>query len=170
MIWAEISLVAAAAFLLAAALAPLESMSWWAGWSNADIEPGSLVGATEPVDTTSERPPHFPERPAPKAYIVYLSGIASISGDQRMPREDMLLERLHHALPDTVMVADVFPYSPSGAPLMRSPRLFARAWAALDRARLTRIGVLAQLVNMRNLFQVLVSADERYGQIGRAHV
>jgi len=154
---AEIALTGALAFLAAAALAPLESMSWWAGWSNAEIAPGSLADSSTPNEARLDT--------KPSAYVVYLSGIASISGDVLMPSERSFLDSLRNGAPNAKIVSNVFPYSPSGTPLLRGPRLFKQGWEILHRLRLTRVGFLTQIVNLRNFFQVLVSADERYGPI-----
>ena len=59
-----IALVFAAALLISAALSPLETLSWWAGWNEEEISPARASSiVTTPSGTQT------------KHYIVYLSGI-----------------------------------------------------------------------------------------------
>ena len=97
--------------------------------------------------------------------MVFLSGIGSISGDALLPQEAAFLDRLQAALPGTRIVRDVFPYAPSGRPLMTGQRVFAWLWRRVERWRLSGTRWLPALLNLRNLFQVLVSADHRYGPL-----
>ena len=60
---------------------------------------------------------------------------------------------------------DVFPYAPSGRPLMTGQRVFAWLWRRVERWRLSGTRWLPAILNLRNLFQVLVSADHRYGPL-----
>ncbi|WP_428408372.1 hypothetical protein [Hyphococcus sp.] len=140
------------ALLLTAALSPLETLSWWAGWTEEEL--GEI--------------PSPPLQPGgdPKRYIVYLSGVASLSGEFLLPREKSFIRRLHQKFPDAVIVTDVFPYSPQGMPLLESPRLFDRLWRRAQMLKLhERQSLLHALINLRNIFQVMVSADHRYGPI-----
>ena len=92
----HVLLVGGFALVLSLALAPMESLGWWAGWLGPDPE---------------DPPPPPPAADAgdapPACFVVFLSGIGSISGDELLPA----------------------------------------------------------LLNVRNLFQVLVSADHRYGPL-----
>lgn len=144
------------ALIIAAALSPLETLSWWAGWTDAEIEPD---GDAEPeVDT--------PAIAAKKAYVVYLSGIATLSGDYLLRREKIFLRGLREKAIDAVIIDNVFPYSPSGSALIAGPRIFDRFWRGLQKIRLEgRRAFLGVLINLRNVFQVMVSADHRYGPI-----
>ncbi len=150
-----LSLLALVALLITAALSPLETLSWWAGWTEEEIEQGDV--ATEPAPTT----PH-----SGRHYFVYLSGIASLSGRFLIPRERAFIRNLRKRYPEAVIIDDVFPYSPSGAPLLAGPRIFDRLWRLIQRMKLEgRQTMLSVLINMRNVFQVMVSADHRYGPI-----
>ncbi len=140
------------ALLLTAALSPLETLSWWAGWTEEELGDD----------------PSPPARPVggPKRYVVYLSGVASLSGDFLLPRERSFLRRLRQKFPDAAVVSDVFPYSPQGMPLLETPRLFDRVWRRAQMLKLReRQSLLHALINLRNIFQVMVSADHRYGPI-----
>jgi len=140
------------ALLLTAALSPLETLSWWAGWTE------------EELDETTPPPPN-PDSKS-RRYIVYLSGVASLSGEFLLPRERSFIRKLHKRFPDAVIVSDVFPYSPNGMPLLETPRLFDRIWRRAQMLKLReRESLFHTLINLRNIFQVMVSADHRYGPI-----
>ena len=118
-----------------------------------------------PRPIQSPRPPPPPSGPPPACFLVFLSGIGSISGDELLPAESAFLDRLQAALPEARIVRDVFPYAPSGRPLVTGQRVFTWLWRRVLDWRLTARGWLPAILNMRNLFQVLVSADHRYGPL-----
>ena len=141
------------ALLVTAALAPLETLSWWAGWTEQELDETAPTKAPNPV-------------PDGSIYIVYLSGVASISGKYLLRREEMFLRALGARLPNAVIIDDVFPYSPAGLPLLASPRLFDRLWRWIQKLDLQGHRTLLRiLINFRNIYQVMVSADHRYGPI-----
>lgn len=141
--------------LISSALAPLEALGWWAGWFG---DQAVDMGAATPVG----------RRPAPRDgadhYLVYLSGIGSIAGNALYPDEAEFLQRLETALPRTVVIKDVFPYSVFNRALT-GQRLFAWFWRMIYQCKLDGRRMLGNLINVRNLFQVIVSADNRYGPI-----
>jgi hypothetical protein len=140
------------ALIVTAAMSPLETLSWWAGWTDEELG--------------QEPPPPVTEPDGDRRYIVYLSGVASISGRFLLPREKAFIRRLRTRFPDAVVVSDVFPYAPSGMPLLEAPRLFDQLWRRVQALEIYgRPTILSALINMRNIFQVLVSADHRYGPI-----
>lgn len=153
-----------------ALLSPFEALGWWAGWSRRRLLPASRTNPppTAPrnnvgVDTNgqalAERPPSAP------VYIVYLTAIGGISAEALSGRERGFLQRLGERLPDAVIVHDVFPFSVTNNPL-NGERQFAWLWDWIHRSRLQgRPGVLSAFIFVRNLFQVGVSADPRYGPI-----
>lgn len=151
------------ALILTAAFSPLETLSWWAGWTEDEID----EAAPPPTDQAKNG------GEAERLYIVYFSGVASLSGRFLVPREKTFIRRLEARLPQARVIADVFPYSPAGRPLLAAPRLFERLWRWLQRLRIEgRRSLLTPLINMRNIYQVMVSADHRYGPIfnqGAAH-
>jgi hypothetical protein len=148
-------------FLLAGALSPIESLAWWAGWSEAPAAT-ALKGATDP---SCEKPDLF---------AVYLAGIDSISGNELTDRTKKLVAGLKTAASSATIITNVFPYAPSGRPLLAGPRLFIELWKRIDNMKRGARGrALASLINFRNFYQVLVSADHRYGPLfnaGAAHV
>lgn len=140
------------AIMLAAMLAPVEAMSWWAGWADREAENETVNG--EDDAELSKRP-----------FIVYLAGVNVISGDALTGGEKRFLNRLSKIEPGCVIVDDIFPYSPDGRPLIGNTRAFMRVWKFLARMKLGSARQLGQLINFRNIFQVLVAADQRYGPI-----
>ncbi len=145
--------LALVALLITAALSPLETLSWWAGWTEQEMEAPAAVGK---IGDTSES----------ALYIIYLSGVASISGKYLLRREEMFIRALRARFPDAVIIDNVFPYSPAGMPLLASPRLFDRLWRWIQKLDLQgRRTLLRGLTNLRNIYQVMVSADHRYGPI-----
>jgi hypothetical protein len=138
------------AFILAGTLAPLETLRWSSRQAGAaPATPKTGVPATAQVAGD---------------VIVYLGGIDRIGGDSISSREQRFLTGLREGMPGAVLVDTVFPYAASGNPLLHGPRVFSWLWRALDAASPDqRRPLLANLVNARNFFQVLVSADRRYG-------
>ncbi|WP_411815913.1 hypothetical protein [Hyphococcus sp. DH-69] len=140
------------ALIITAALSPLETLSWWAGWTEAELDD------LKPIKKRDED--------SGRQYVVYLSGVASLSGNFLLPRERAFIRRLRKSVPDTVIISDIFPYSPQGLPLLESPRLFDQIWRRVQKLKLDgRQSILSALINLRNIFQVMVSADHRYGPI-----
>ena len=150
--------VAVFALLLSGAFAPLEALGWWAGWFGdlADEEPPPAQGEPATIIPALERDVG--------RYVVFLSGIDSVS-DEPVPRRQVrFLERLREEVGDAV-VLQVFPYSVTNRALT-GERVFARYWRWALRQKLgtRRIEQVAgMLINLRNTWQVLVSADRRYG-------
>lgn len=159
LLWTLI-LVALGALVVLGMLAPLESLRWWSGGAGAD-------SASDVPDDAAESPDNA--RPRPDPVLVYLSGIGSISGDELLAEEGYFLDQLAPLLPGGVIVRDVFPYSVQGVGLTGA-RVFSRFWQALDHMRLNGDALLSSLINLRNVFQVAVAADPRYGPIFSAGV
>ena len=80
-----LGLAALVAFLIAGALAPLEALGWWAGWF------GPPSGSTSAAAPPPKRPPDAP--PADR-YVVFLSGIHTVSGRTFAGRERNFLGAL----------------------------------------------------------------------------
>ncbi|NJM09036.1 hypothetical protein HC891_26825, partial [Candidatus Gracilibacteria bacterium] len=142
---------------LSAAVAPLESLGWWAGWFG-DKEAPPVPGQAKIIatDVPESSNPHF---------VVYLSGIGAMDPES-IPQEEidwglMAVKRL----PNTTVVPDVYPYSVTNAGL-GTQRFFAHMWNWLEQRRLKNpYDVFQFLINIRNMFQVAISADRRYGPI-----
>lgn len=140
------------AVILAAVFAPFETLGWWAGWFGNRIydEPVPSDGLLRRVDAQST------------CYILFLSGIGRTSTQTLSYREKMFLEGLARGLPDAVVIDDVFPYSVNNLALTKQP-IFASFWQKVLRWKLRGPRLAGNLINLRNIFQICISADSRYG-------
>ena len=153
----QIFLIAIILFVVAALLAPYESLGWWAGWSKRSPGPLSL--------------PALPALPAqrtrrePACYLVFLSGVGITDVSTLTPKEQHFLDLLAARLPQAALVHDIFPYSAINNALTGQRRL-RRFWRWVKRAMRHRgTKQLYRIVALRNELQVAVSADRRYGPV-----
>jgi hypothetical protein len=139
--------------VVAALLAPLETLTWWAGWYKDDesFEPDVLEQSPLTLESGAQH------------YVDYLTGISGISGHFFLPEERNFLDRLAERLPEAVIVDDIYPYAVTNRALT-GQRTFAWFWRLIA-AQKERGSYVGFLINIRNLFQVLVAADNRYGPI-----
>ncbi len=143
-----------AGLLVWAALSPFEMLGWWAGWFGDQIYDDGIPsdGLVRTV------------RPQRNSYLIFLSGIGRVSGATLSYREQEFLRRLALVLPHTVIIDDIFPYSVNNLALTGQP-VFARLWRwALER-KIHGPTIAGYLINLRNIWQVLISADKRYGPL-----
>ncbi|MFQ4137347.1 CAAX protease [Nodosilinea sp. PGN35] len=144
------------ALVVAGLLAPLETLGWWAGWY--DDEVNTTVNAGELADPLVD--PSQVSR-----YLVYLDGIG-ISSFEYLPDIEEFLDTLAPNLPKHVaLIRGIMPYSVMNAPL-NEDRPLSFLWRYADRLRFANpMSVLGLLVNLRNVLIVGVSADKRYGPL-----
>jgi hypothetical protein len=101
-------------------------------------------------------------RPAVE-YVVYLSGIGKATGRWSFPEEADFVERLRAARPDAEVIDDIFPYALTFRGL-EEERIFNPLWSFVTRRLREDPGAwVGWLINLRNVFQVAVSIDHRYG-------
>lgn len=152
-----LALVAIGSLFVAGALAPLEALGWWAGW----------FGGRDPSSEWSPlEAPADQEEDSPQQYLVFLSGIHSVNGATFATREKHFLQMLRAELPHTRII-EVFPYSVTNRPLT-GQRLFAWFWRWALSMKLSKralAGIAGTMINVRNIWQMGVSADRRYGPI-----
>ena len=160
--------VALFALLVAGALAPLETLGWWAGWFGDPLAPQETHPHAEhphdPEDDAEDAPtpPAIASRIDP--WVVFMSGIHAVGPVVYGRGEARLIAGLRAAIPGG-RVVQVFPYSVTNRALT-GQRAFAVLWRWALRGKLgrRRLGAAAGfLINARNFWQVLVSADRRYG-------
>ena len=142
------------ALVLAGLLAPFEALGWWAGWYDRDRQKTTLSASNPesiPRSTTST---------STKQYIVYLDGIGKSSFKYSF-RVEKFLQGLEESLSsdDYILIKDIIPYSVFNLPLTIN-RPLASVWQWIEGR--TKLGVL---ILLRNMFQVAVSVDTRYGPI-----
>lgn len=142
--------------LLSAALAPLESLGWWA-WSGARPPRPDQLEKVAAAYSVPESDKDF--------YLVYLSGIGAISGTSIPDEEYPFIHGLEARLPNCEVISDIYPYSVTNTGLTVQP-VFAGLWRRIERMRSKDPdSAPALVVNLRNAFQLFVSADRRYGPI-----
>src|SRR6266567_4155313 len=142
--------------LIAGMLAPFESLGWWAGWFGTTADPLQETLETEAETSLAS---HDADH-----YLVYLSGIGAISGDFLEKEEIAFLDKVEACVPGTAVVRDVFPYAMNNKGLT-GHRTFRSLWQWIKDLKLKNKLLMSNLINLRNLFQVAVSADRRYGPI-----
>ncbi len=132
---------------------PLEALAWWSGWSKRQVAPAQPSAHTLPPAADAD------------FFLVYLTAIGGISADDISRRELGFLEKLQAQVPNAVIVHDVFPFSVTNNPL-NGERQLAWLWQKIHNSRMKgRAGFVAALIFVRNLLQVAVSGDSRYGPI-----
>ena len=139
--------------VLAGLLAPFEALGWWAGWYSDNRDTTTLAFKQNQITSNSK------VASAASHYIVYLDGIGKSSFKYSF-RSARFLQRLEESLPgDRILIKNIIPYSVVNLPLTIN-RPFAKLWQWIERT--ANFGVL---VLLRNMFQVAVSVDSRYGPI-----
>ncbi len=135
--------------LLPVLVAPFETAGWWSS-QRARVANRPRLASPKAL-------------PGVAAQIVYFTGVAGYSGDFLARRESALLERLGESFPNVTVHSDIFPYSVNNNPL-NGERIFRKLWEWLHRWRLkVPNNVFDALIVARNIGQLLVSADPRYG-------
>lgn len=140
---------------IAGLLAPFEALGWWAGWYGEDRDLPLPNLSTDNASTIQVKPV------ASKInhYIVYLDGIGKSSFDYSF-RVEKFLERLQESLPsDRLLIRDIIPYSVNNLPLTLG-RPLAAIWRKIEATAMLEV-----LILLRNMYQVAVSVDRRYGPI-----
>jgi hypothetical protein len=147
--------------VLAGVYVPLESLGWWAGWGDKR----KALLDLEKLD--NEKPkPDMPPKPEMDLYVLYLSGIGVVAADGLAPDELDFIKTLEKIMPGLEVIRDVFPYSANNNPLT-GERLLSPVWKAVRKIQMKKADSLiaGATVTMRNMIQVGVSADPRYGPI-----
>ncbi len=144
-------------------LAPFESLRWWVNQRQQEGKDAFDPSVDPPEDAPQPQQAAATAPQVAPAYVVYLSGIGDITGEALAPLEVAFLDDVRARIPGIAIVDDIFPYSVTNIGLTGN-RTFAFIWQWL--AERKRAGKpVGELINARNAFQVLVSADWRYGPI-----
>jgi len=145
--------------ILAAVFAPLESLGWWAGWSGKKVTPEDLLEVKNIIPQTQLEN-------VKKYYIVYLSGIGVATADGLATDEVDFITMLNDAMPEAEVITDVFPYSVTNNPLT-GQRILTPLWKWVYTLQQKNPNSLIAMmtINIRNILQVFVSSDPRYGPI-----
>jgi hypothetical protein len=132
------------------ALSPFEMLGWWAGWFGDTIYWDAPT--EEEIAIAGEK----------EAYIIFFSGVGRATGETLSYRERDFLRRLAATLPHAQVIDDIFPYAVNNLALTDHP-LFARLWRIALRSKAGGVPLAGYLINIRNIMQMLISADRRYG-------
>jgi hypothetical protein len=108
-------------------------------------------------------PPSVPVSPEPARYVIFLPGVGVLS-TRIVPWEQRLVDRLTAGLRGSVVLAGIFPFTVRDDTLIEG-RSTAWFWRWLARLRREHPSLIARLIDWRNLTQVFVSMDPRYGPI-----
>jgi len=152
----NLSWIGVIAFFVGGILAPLEALGWWAGWYGDEVEtvtnPGVLAEPM-PLDEKVSR------------YVVYMDGVGQ-SNHEYLPEIEEFLTAMAAQLPnDIVLIKGIIPYSVLNRPLTED-RPLAFFWRLADTLRIKNpSNLIGAFVNIRNVFIVAISADQRYGPI-----
>lgn len=128
--------------------------------ANRTVAAKIIATVSEPLQGFRSKPksstPHF---------IIYLSGVGAFTGSSIPQEEYPFIQALREEMPECVVITDVFPYSTTNLGLT-GERLFARLWRMIEAQRPQNPNsIWLYFVVLRNVFQVLVSVDRRYGPI-----
>ena len=146
-------LSALAVLFLMGLFAPFETFGWWAGWY------GEKPGERELPD-----PDEVPQTDATQ-FIVYLTGINGLNPEEYTESEQVFLKELQKRLPDMELVDDAYPYAASNLALT-GERFFGWFWRRLgDMRGKGALSLITYLIHVRNIWQVLVSSDNRFGPL-----
>ncbi len=137
-------------------LAPLESLHWWATRGAEEVE---TVEQPSSVELTTSNVADA----RPRRFLVYLSGIGALAAKDVPEEEFPFVKDLGERLTDFTVIDDVFPYAVDNRGLT-AERLLGKLWRRLQTVRMKNPNAaLAVLINLRNLMQLFVCADRRYG-------
>ncbi|MGL5872052.1 MAG: hypothetical protein ACRC2R_06740 [Xenococcaceae cyanobacterium] len=140
-------------------LAPFEALGWWAGWYSNHPDPRQQPLLKK--NSTTYRSQSTQSQASATHYLVYLDGIGISSFDYALG-VSTFLEQLTEAVgSDFILIREIMPYSVLNLPLTLG-RPLAAFWRWVNQSKIKGLGVL---ILLRNMFQVAVSVDSRYGPI-----
>ncbi len=153
----DLTWISVVGLVFAALLAPFETLGWWAGWFGDEVDTIQTTAAAPGEQTGSSS--------TVSRYVMYLDGVGQ-SGEAYTPDVEEFLADLKPSLPEHMeLVQGLMMYSVLNKPL-NEDRPLTFLWKTADKMRWKNpTALLGILVNIRNAFIVMVSADKRYGPI-----
>src|SRR5215469_5734400 len=141
------------ALLVAAILAPLQTLGWWAGWYGDQVGSDAAPSSRRSNGAGISR------------YMIYLDGIGQ-SSSSYTPDVETFLDALEPTLPQRIrLLRGLMVYSVLNKPLEDDP-IWSSFWKIVEATRLADpASFLGIFINLRNVIIVAVSADSRYGPI-----
>jgi len=144
--------------LIAILLTPLEALGWWAGWYDYDTfstkKTATLVNPESKKSKTT-------------GFVIYLDGVGQTDFDFDDPNrtnsvEFFLKELAQKIGPSYPVLRGFMPYSVLNRPLTFG-RPLSFLWKYLDHQKKQYEAAISNIVNLRNIFAVIVSTESRYG-------
>ncbi|MGA4506532.1 hypothetical protein ACQB6R_13370 [Propionibacteriaceae bacterium G1746] len=153
-----------AVVVIAWVLSPLESLAWW----TARGEKQSAKAALE-YEAAMEQP--LGDERVRRVFVVYYSGIAAFDDDFLARAERPILRRLEQHFPEITVIEELYPYAVENRGLVDDRRSspFWR-WVVKGQKSKRWSPLFTTVLNLRNIYQVLVSADPRYGPVYSAGI
>ncbi|MCU0534064.1 MAG: hypothetical protein MUD14_09225 [Hydrococcus sp. Prado102] len=145
--------------LLWGTLAPVGTLVWWLEKGGKELEED--IG--ELVERNDRDPRSASANKNVRCYIVFLTGVGDMSADQLASGEEKFLDLLEQDHPNCVTVREVFPYSAANQDIGGQP-VFEFLWEISQEAQ-GWLEVTDYLLEIRNLWRMAISADNRYGEI-----
>lgn len=148
--------------VVVAILSPFESLGYWAGWSSSALQ--RMQVKRQELGKTIDAREVMPTENIADYFLVFLRGIGTANADLG-GRNRNFIKLLEEYLPGATVISDIFPFSAGNIPLT-GERAFAKIYQWLLKTRIeSRNPIYSLLFVIRNLFQVAVSGDPRYGPI-----
>ena len=138
-------------FLAWGTISPISTLSWW-------LRDGNRL---------AQQRPELPESDVatgigPPCYLVFLAGVGNVADVDLAPGEDVFLTQMAAAMPDCVVVREVFPYSAVSDNVGSQP-FFRWVWRLSERTG-GEDAPARIVLKIRNLWRMALSADSRYGR------
>lgn len=169
----DVLVVLVALALIAWLISPLETLIWWQrdGAEATARAKDEFTRALPNPSPAPSSPTGAPDQDAPHCYLLYLSGIAAFDDDFLPRAERPILRRLERSFANLTVVGTIYPYAADNRSLIDDrPSSPIWKWVASKQGSRRWTGVISMLINLRNAYQVLVSADPRYGPVFSAGV
>lgn len=131
-------------------IAPISTLSWW-------LQDGDGLASDRP-DLPED---WIATNDGPLCYLVFLTGVGDVSGEDLAPGEAGFLDAIETEIPHCPVVRDVFPYSAASSNIGGQP-IFRGLWDLSE--QLGGDSPVRLVLQMRNLWRVALSADNRYGR------
>lgn len=141
-------------------LAPVGTLVWWLERGDEELEE-EIEKLVE--RNNRDRPNSNNTNKNARCYIVFLTGVGDMSADQLASGEEKFLDLLEQDHPNCVTVREVFPYSAANQDIGGQP-VFDFLWEVSQEAE-GWLELTDYLLEIRNLWRMAISADNRYGPI-----
>lgn len=156
----QLLLFAVFLLLIWGTFAPVGTIVWWLdrGATKLETKTRELTNRVNGGDAESD----FAAEKS-NCYIIFLTGVGDTSSDELSSGEAEFLDKLEQEQPQCLIVRDVFPYSAANQNIA-GQRIFKYLWQVAEEAK-GWLELTQYLLELRNVWRMAISADNRYGQI-----